>query len=58
MKTKERQKWGRKGAEATGKEKEEIRKETEGMKKGREKKEAGRKDTIVLVSSRQYLTKK
>lgn len=61
MRTKERQKWGRKGAEATGKEKEEMRKETEGKKKGRKKegsREEGRKGTIVLVSSKQYLIKK
>lgn len=42
MRTKELQKWRRKGAEVTGKEKEGMRKEKEGKKKGRKKKEAER----------------
>lgn len=55
MRIKERQKWRSKGAEATGKEKEGMRKGKEGKKKGRKKegsREGGRKGTIVLVSSR------
>ena len=59
LRTKERQKWRSKGEEATGKEKEGMRKEKEWNKKGRkkeEKREGGREGGYHSFSFQQIVS--